>query len=328
MVEPKRTLNDVYVIVPTTIPGLNKEKISTLIQKACENQGYEYHDISIKDVKINIDSKVETKGLDPKGNKIDTRVVQKLSLREFYRKFEITLDEVLLDKSLSNPVFFFLHKTHPQNSWKRLESFKFASRGKYKIGYIALTARYTIDDRLTLNKQQYPFDADFVLNCLWWILNRDVAYETVTGTNAQKLSTVGTFVGKYRGLDIGKEGPFNALFELNFFDKELNQSKIEQAETFFQLFGDAIDEQAETIKKRRARMSGVPIEANGEDIAWNKRGQDLVDLYNALNWKYALKSDTELLDKITIGLNSIIQKIPCGFISPPDVQSSHIDTLH
>lgn len=303
---------DVWLIVPLTLPGFDKEKIAQILKELLVANGYEYHIVSIKHSKAALSKTLEENvEAAPKIDKFDFKVVQRLGNKKFYDELQAVVRTVVKKSRLSQnltekPTVIFLCKNHPPNAWNRLERF-IKEQKALRIKRIGLCADYDKQNGLNLNGERYLFDEVTVLNCLARVLDRDLPYETIRGTDAEKLSVVGTFIGMYRDTLTNYQMMFDGIFEVRLFDLERSNAKLaslgsEERAIRDQLFNQiaiAINEQGELTEELKEKGVGIGIaNSKGEDIPWQKVQDELLKLFKKLSWEYYVLPDYKIADSL------------------------------
>lgn len=200
-----KRVRKVYVIVPITIPGMNKELFFQPFERIVKEQGFEFSFIANKSIKKEAQ---ETVSKNPK--------FQKLPPNELKRKGDLLARHLfqenltyLIQKKL-NPGqhhFVYIEKNHPPGSWKKTLSLITDAGGNNEVEIIALVPLSTEEGlSFTFNEETvtFPFSVELFTKCLDTVQRR-TDHETLSGSGSESVGILLEFLDFYKDVSIDEK---------------------------------------------------------------------------------------------------------------------------
>jgi len=193
----------VYVIVPITIPGMNKELFFDPFEKIIRDQGYEFSFIANKLLKKEAQERLSKSKKD-----------QSLPPKEFKKRADY-LAKAMYQEKLTELIqkklapgqhhFVYIEKNHPPEAWKGTFRLIADASGESDVEVVALvpeSSEETLNFRVNQESVSFPFSVRLFVKCLDTIQKRK-DHETLSGNGSESIGILLEFMDFFKdvGLD-------------------------------------------------------------------------------------------------------------------------------
>jgi len=200
----KRT-RKVYVIVPITIPGMNKELFFKPFERIVKEQGFEFSFIANKLIKKDAQDRVSN---NPKYRHLPADKLKRQA--DFLARDLFQEKLTFLIKKKLNPGqhhFVYIEKNHPPGSWKKTLNLITDASGNNEVEIIALVPLSTEEGlNFTSNQEtvSFPFSIELFMKCLDTVQKRK-DHETLSGSGSESIGILLEFLDFYKDVSIDEK---------------------------------------------------------------------------------------------------------------------------
>ena len=200
-----KRVRKVYVIVPITIPGMNKELFFQPFERIVKGQGYEFSFIANKLIKKEAQDRVSN---NPKYRRLP---MDKLKRQADFLARDIFQEKLtyLIQKKLQpgQHHFVYIEKNHPPGSWKKTFNLITDASGNNEVEIIALVPLSTEEGlSFTFNQEtvSFPFSTELFMKCLDTVQKRK-DHETLSGSGSESVGVLLEFLDFYKDISIDEK---------------------------------------------------------------------------------------------------------------------------